>query len=63
MYSTLTDEMDVFVLDTGRLHQETYDVLDKTEPNMHSTIAVFFPNQEHVESMVRIMGRIIFIKC
>ena len=46
MYSTLTDEMDVFVLDTGRLHQETYDVLDKTRTQYAFNYRVFFPNQE-----------------
>ncbi|MEC8678202.1 MAG: phosphoadenylyl-sulfate reductase [Candidatus Margulisiibacteriota bacterium] len=56
MYSTLTDEMDVFVLDTGRLHQETYDVLDKTRTQYAFNYRVFFPNQEQTEAMVREHG-------
>ena len=56
MYSTLTDEMDVFVLDTGRLHQETYDVLDKTRTQYAFNYRVFFPNQNQIETMVREHG-------
>ena len=56
MYSTLTDELDVFVLDTGRLHQETYDVLDKTRTQYAFNYRVFFPNQEQIEAMVREHG-------
>ena len=42
MLSQLTDALDIFVLDTGRLHQETYDVIVKPVFSMHLTIAFFF---------------------
>jgi phosphoadenosine phosphosulfate reductase len=43
----------VFSLDTGRLNQETYDVMDRVREKYGITIEVFCPNTEAVENMVR----------
>ena len=43
----------VFTLDTGRLNQETYDVMDKIREKCQVSIEVMFPNTEAVERMVR----------
>ncbi|MEK9727695.1 MAG: phosphoadenylyl-sulfate reductase [Candidatus Margulisiibacteriota bacterium] len=56
MYSTLTDQMDIFVLDTGRLHQETYDVIEKNRTLYAFNYRVFFPKQTSVEAMVMAHG-------
>ena len=51
----LTNEMnhvDVFILDTGRLHQETYRVIEKTMIQYAFKYRVFFPNTTAVEQMV-----------
>jgi len=46
----------VFCLDTGRLHQETYDVMDQIRSKYGIQIEIHFPNQEAVEKMVRTKG-------
>ena len=47
-----TLNIDVFVLDTGRLHQETYDLMDKTSVNYNFKYRIFFPIKEDVQDMV-----------
>jgi phosphoadenosine phosphosulfate reductase len=48
--------VDVFTIDTGRLPQETYDVIDATQKKYDLSIQVLFPDREEVESMVRDSG-------
>jgi phosphoadenosine phosphosulfate reductase len=50
----------VFCLDTGRLHQETYDVMDQVRSKYGIQIEIFFPNQQAVEKMVRAKGANLF---
>src|SRR3954464_15480624 len=42
----------IFTLDTGRLPQETYNVIDATRARYGATIEVFFPQAEAVQSLV-----------
>ena len=42
----------IVTLDTGRLPQETYNVMDATRERYGATIEVFFPQAEAVQSMV-----------
>jgi phosphoadenosine phosphosulfate reductase len=46
----------VFTLDTGRLHQETYDVLDRVRGKYGIEVEVFFPAAASVEQLVRLKG-------
>ena len=46
----------VFTLDTGRLNQETYDVMDAVRVRYGIPIEVYFPDQKEVEEMVRPRG-------
>ncbi len=46
----------VFLLDTGRLHQETYDHAARAEERYGLPIEVFFPDPLAVESLVRKSG-------
>lgn len=46
----------VFTLDTGRLNQETYDVMDAVRLRYGIEIDVYFPDQKEVEEMVRSKG-------
>jgi phosphoadenosine phosphosulfate reductase len=46
----------VFTLDTGRLNQETYDVMDAIRAKYGIQIEVYFPDQFDVEEMVRTRG-------
>ena len=46
----------VFTLDTGRNFQETYSTWNKTLMQYNAKIAVFYPNTEGVETLVREKG-------
>ena len=46
----------VFTLDTGRLFQETYDLLDLTQRKYKLPIKIYFPDKEKVESLVSLKG-------
>ena len=50
----------IFTLDTGRLNQETYDVMDKIRDKYKMSIEVMFPDAEAVEQMVREKGLNLF---
>lgn len=50
----------VFVLDTGRLPQATYDLMDRVRDRYDVTIEVVFPRAESVEAMVRPHGLNLF---
>ena len=50
----------IFTLDTGRLHQETYDVLEATRQRYGRQIAVLFPEASAVEHMVTQHGPNLF---
>ncbi len=46
----------VFVLDTGRMHPATYDLIDRVRDRYDKEIEVIFPNAGAVEEMVREKG-------
>jgi phosphoadenosine phosphosulfate reductase len=46
----------VFTLDTGRLNQETYDLIDKIRKKYNIKVDVYFPNSREVEEMVANKG-------
>ncbi len=46
----------VFVLDTGRLPQATYDLIDRVRERYDKPIEIVFPRAEDVEAMVRSRG-------
>ncbi len=46
----------VFTLDTGRLFQETYELMHEIEKHYALRIEVYFPDTEAVEAMVREHG-------
>ena len=49
-----------FTLDTGRLPQETYDIMDIVRKKYNITIDVLFPDTKEVEDMVREKGMNLF---
>lgn len=49
-------DIDLFTLDTGRLFQETYDVLDETRRKYRRQIKVYYPRQESVETLLTKKG-------
>ena len=46
----------IFTLDTGRLHPETYDVMDATNLKYGVKIDVFFPQSEKVQELYQSQG-------
>ncbi|MBI4517402.1 MAG: phosphoadenylyl-sulfate reductase [Deltaproteobacteria bacterium] len=50
----------VFTLDTGRLFQETYELMDRVRARYQIEIEVYFPQPEAVEAMVRQYGLNLF---
>ncbi len=52
----------IFTVDTGRLNQQTYDVLDEVRSKYGNKIEVLFPDRKQVEDMVRENGTNLFYK-
>ncbi|MFN8549659.1 MAG: phosphoadenylyl-sulfate reductase [Candidatus Eisenbacteria bacterium] len=46
----------VFTLDTGRLHEETYDVMERVRAKYGLQIEVTFPDQAKIEALERAKG-------
>ena len=46
----------ILTLDTGRLNQETYDVMDEIRKKYSISIESYFPDSQQVEQMVRTKG-------
>lgn len=49
-------DANIFTLDTGRLHPETYDVMDATNLKYGVKLNVFFPEVVQVEELYQIQG-------
>ena len=60
MMMKLNPKARIFTLDTGRLNQETYDVMDEIRNKYNVNIEVMFPDQNEVEQMVRANGMNLF---
>ena len=56
MIAGIDPSMRIFTLDTGRLFQETYDLLDITRKKYGVNIEIMFPDAEDVEEMVNSKG-------
>ncbi len=48
--------IEVFTLDTGRLFQETYDLMDKTKSRYKKSFTTYFPETNKVEALVKEKG-------
>ncbi len=60
MLITINPQARIFVLDTGRLHDETYEAMALTSATYNFKYDVYFPNHEEVEDMVREKGPNLF---
>ncbi|MCL4499528.1 MAG: phosphoadenylyl-sulfate reductase [Chloroflexi bacterium] len=54
--SKAADSPRVFFLDTGRLHQQTYDLVDRVRAKYEIDIEVYFPRTDAIESLVSAKG-------
>ncbi|RBQ25876.1 phosphoadenylyl-sulfate reductase [Arcobacter sp. CECT 9188] len=52
----INKNVSIFTLDTGRLHPETYDVMDATNLKYGIKIDVFFPKFEKVQELYQTQG-------
>ncbi len=56
MLNKVSDIGDVFVLDTGRLNNETYDVLSNSQKEFSLNYRIFYPESQAIESYVMTHG-------
>ncbi len=62
MLMRISGDARIFTLDTGRLNQETYDVMDEVRKRYGARIEVVFPEKTEVEEMVLERGVNLFYK-
>jgi thioredoxin-dependent adenylylsulfate APS reductase len=60
MHKLAPEKTRVFTIDTGRLHQETYDLMDRVRTRYEVEVEVFFPRPDAVQAMVRQHGLNLF---
>jgi phosphoadenosine phosphosulfate reductase len=60
MMHALDPRTRVFVLDTGRLHPATYDLIDRVRDQYGKAVEIVFPEATRVEEMVREKGMNLF---
>ena len=56
MLMNINSNINVFTLDTGRLHNETYQVIDASNLKYSTKVDVYFPNNTKVEELYKIQG-------
>jgi phosphoadenosine phosphosulfate reductase len=62
MMSKIVNKPKVFVIDTGRLHQETYDLIDEIRQKYDLDLRIYFPDYREIEEMVNKYGTNLFYK-
>jgi len=60
MMHRIDSDSRVFVLDTGRIPQATYDLMDRVRDRYGKEIEVIFPDADAVQTMVRSKGMNLF---
>lgn len=60
MIRQIAPETKIFTLDTGRMFQETYDLIDRTNSRYKMKMEVYFPAADKVEKMVNEKGLNLF---
>ncbi|MFN7065126.1 MAG: phosphoadenylyl-sulfate reductase [Aquificaceae bacterium] len=58
----INPQVRVFTIDTGRLHEETYKLMEKVYEVYGLIIEVYFPDREEVENMVKEFGVNLFYR-
>ena len=56
MIARVAPKIEIFTLDTGRLFQETYELLAKTQKRYPMTYKIYYPDTRAVEEMVQKHG-------
>ncbi|MEL6927113.1 MAG: phosphoadenylyl-sulfate reductase [Cyanobacteria bacterium J06600_6] len=56
MAAKITSNLQVFSIDTGRLHSETYQFLEKVRQHYQIDLEILFPDAQQVEDLVKEKG-------
>ena len=56
LLARLKREVTIFTLDTGRLHEETYEVMERARSKYGIVIKTFFPDKKEVEDLLAKKG-------
>ena len=56
MIAKLKGSLTIFTLDTGRLHEETYELMDRVRSKYGLEIKTYFPDRDKIENLVREKG-------
>ncbi len=56
MIHRLNVPVSIFTLDTGRLHEETYQTMERVRSKYGLSVKIYFPDKEQVENLVREKG-------
>ncbi len=56
MIAKLKAPITIFTLDTGRLHEETYEIMERVRSHYGLEIKIYFPDNVQVEKLVRGKG-------
>ena len=56
LLSKLEGEVTIFTLDTGRLHEETYEVMERARSKYGITITAYFPDKTDIEILQKSKG-------
>jgi phosphoadenosine phosphosulfate reductase len=56
MAAKITHNLQVFSIDTGRLHSETYQFLEKVRQHYGINLEILFPDSQQVEELVKQKG-------
>jgi len=62
MFLKINKKARIFTLDTGRLNEETYEVMDAIRTKYGAKIEIVFPDKNEVEEMVTTHGPNLFYK-
>jgi len=62
MFLKINKKARIFTLDTGRLNEETYEVMDAIRAKYGANIEIIFPDKNEVEEMVTTHGPNLFYK-
>lgn len=60
MAAKITDKLQVFSIDTGRLHPETYRLFEAVRQRYNLELEILFPDSEQVEALVKKKGMFSF---
>lgn len=56
MAKKITDNVQVFSIDTGRLHSQTYQFFEKVRQHYNIELEILFPDAQQVETLVKEKG-------